>query len=89
MCTLMDLVLLTYLQAGVVPIVVPPEALPSLIAEIEADTGADLDGATRAFTVPTLGGALIGVEVDGCLRPPFIGRIGPAPSAVVPDGVPA
>lgn len=51
---------------------VPEADLANVLMNLEADTGLELDGATRVFFVMTETSIVFGVELDGCLLDPII-----------------
>lgn len=82
-----DTVIGEFADAGAPVVEVPADALPDLVARIEADMGEEYGNVQRGFIAQVGGRLLLGLEVDGCLIEPIVvGTLAPASAPLSGNG---
>jgi len=69
-CVLLDDIVQELATIGATAVLIEPEVLGEVVAEVESVDGLDLGDVTRGFFVAVDGSIVIGFEVAGCLLPP-------------------
>jgi hypothetical protein len=67
-----DDVVALYAENEIPHVVIEGKMLDKITARVEAGIGSDVGEVTRGFVAQVPIGTLVGLEVDGCLLPPFI-----------------